>query len=116
LRLKTTKTCLTEAGYRIVQERGGKFGTDKKTQTPARIGTLAFGFENACRCSVELGRGLLKWVRQGDTPLAITRALSTRSLPLEARALRNSRSGGFPRPKGRAKPSRGKDDQNLPRI
>jgi hypothetical protein len=112
LRLKTTKTGLTEANYRLFKMAAEK-DWDVKTQTPARTGTLAFGFLNACRCSVELGRGLLKLVRQGDAPLAITRALSTRSLPLEAHALRNSRSGGFPRPKGRAKPSRGKDDHDL---
>src|SRR3569832_500231 len=82
----------------------------KRQRAPARWRLV---LKNACRCSVELGRGLLKGVRQGDTPLAITRALSTRSLPLEAHALRNSRSGEFPRPKGRAKPSRGKDDHNL---
>ena len=100
---------------RFVRDRVRKIGTyqkHKRQRAPARWRLV---LKNACRCSVELGRGLLKGVRQGDTPLAITRALSTRSLPQEARTL-PARPGRFPRLKGRAKPSRGKDDQDLKRA
>ena len=101
-------------GHQVVRERVRRIGKHKKHKRQRAPARWRLVLKNACRCSVELGRGLLKGVRQGDTPLAITRALSTRSLPRESHTL-PARPGRFPRLKGRAKPSRGKDDQDLKR-
>ena len=68
----------TEEGlFGTTAEESGRTKKHKRQRAPARWRLV---LNNACRCSVELGRGLLKLVRQGDAPLAITRALSTRSL------------------------------------